>query len=762
LSVDESYQNHDQVAAHPARYAAEPQIDSAGTGLGSIFDFARRRLWVILAAVLLMAGIGFTYFMAVPVPYIGKAIIKIDTRKFQLFQQQTPLGDQMIDAGADVEGHIEALKSENLALAVITELHLADDAEFGLAAAIPVISNLIESRKPESEAWRLRNALRIFEKRFTVERQSNFLIAISFESANAERAAQIANAVAQTYISQQLDAKYEVTRQGSKFLERRITELRDQVSAAEKAVIDYKAEHKIVDAGNGRLTTEQQATDVNNRLTAARTKALEMRARLGRIDAALNDPANTNLINATADEALSNQLIVRLRTQYLDLAAREAELSEKYGRDHLAVVSVRDNMRRIRTSILNELQRLREAYKSDYEFAQKTEGLINEQLQGAIVESRSSNEAQVKLANLETSAATYKTLYDNFVRRYAEATEQQLFPYTEASLITKAVPPIKRIYKKSLLIVAITPFLGLVFGVGLGALLDLLDRGFRTSSEVESMLGLPCIALVPLQREPADKSASQRPPTITGPRRGLISSELGIVSSVVEQPFSRFAEAIRTIKLAADLNGISSNNKVVGITSALPGEGKSTIAAALAISIARVGGRVLLVDCDLRNPSLSRAIAPSADLGIVDVLSGKVALDEALCKEVYLSMAFLPVRSKSRIAESSELLSSNATKKLFERLRHSYDHIIVDLPPLAPLADARATTHLVDSYLLVVEWGGTSTSIVRHALRTAPRVYERVVGAVLNKVDMKSLSLYDGSRSGYYHNKSYGRYGYTD
>ena len=764
MSIDEGYQKHDQVAAHPARYDAEPQLVSGGIDLGSILDFARRRLWIILFFVSIMSGIGFTYFMAVPAPYVGKAIIKIDTRKFQLFQQpgNQPggFGDQMIDAGADVEGHIEALKSENLALKVITELHLADDAEFGLAAAIPVISNLIEARKPASEAWRLRNALRIFEKRLTIERQGIFLISISFELANGERSAQIANAIAQSYIELQLDAKYEVTRQGSKWLERRISELRDQVSAAEKAVIDYKAEHKIVEAGgNGRLTTEQQVAD---RLTAARTKTSEMRARLDRIDAALNDPANTNMINATADEALSNQLIVKLRTQYLDLATREAELSEKYGSDHLAVVSVRDNMRRIRASILNELQRLREAYKSDYEFAQQTEEHLKKQLQGAIAESHSTNEAQVKLANLETSAATYKTLYDNFVRRYAEASEQQSFPYTEARLVTEAVPPVKRTYHKSLLIVAMTPFLGLLIGIGLGALLDFLDRGFRTSSEIESMLGLACIALVPLQRKPADSTKSQRPPTIAGPRRGLISSELSIVSSVVEQPFSGFAEAIRTIKLAADLNGISSDNKVVGITSALPGEGKSTIAAALAISIARVGGRVLLVDCDLRNPSLSRALASSADLGILEVLSGRVALDQALCKEVYLSMAFLPLRSKSSIADSSELLSSIAMKRLFERIRHTYDYIIVDLPPLAPLADVRATTHLVDSYLFVVEWGGTSKSIVRHALRTAPRVYERVVGAVLNKVDMKALSLYDGSRAGYYHNKAYGRYGYTD
>ena len=758
MIVDESYQNNDQVAAYPTRGAAEPKLVSDGIDLGSIFDFARRRLWSILFSVLFMCGVGFTYFLAVPPTYIGKAVLKIDTRKFQLFQQQVSLGDQMIDAGADVESHLEALKSENLALKIITDFHLADDAEFGLAAAIP----LVGTRKPESEAWRIRNALRVFEKHYTVERQGIFLIEISFESENAERSAQITNAIAQAYITQQLDAKYEVTRQGSKWLEGRIRELRDQVSAAEKAIIDYKAEHKIVDAVNGRLITEQQLTDLNNRLTAARTKTSEMRARLGRIDAALKDPADTNLIDATANEALSNQFIMKLRTQYLDLAAREAELSEKYGGDHLAVVTLRDNMRRILASIHTELQRLREAYKSDYEVAIEAETPINKQLQEAIAESRTSNEAQVTLTNLEASAATYKTLYDNFVRRYTEATEQQSFPYTEARVITEAVPPIKRTYRKSLLIVAMTPFLGLVFGIGLGALLDFLDRGFRTSSEIESMLGLTCIALVPLQRKPADKTKGQRPPTITGPNRGLISSELGIVSSVVEQPFSHFAEAIRTIKLAADLNGISTNNKVVGITSTLPDEGKSTIAAALAISIARAGGRVLLVDCDLRNPSLSRAIAPSANSGIIEVLSGKVALDQVLCKEVYLSMAFLPVRSKSRIADSSELLSSNAMKRLFERLRHSYDYIIVDLPPLAPLTDVRATTHLVDSYLFVVEWGGTSTSIVRHALRTAPRVYERIVGAVLNKVDMKALSLYDGSQAGYYYNKSYGRYGYTD
>ena len=759
LIVDESYHGNNQFAAYPARDTPGPQLVSGGINLGFILDFARRRLWIILFSVLLLGGIGFTYLMVVRAPYTGVAILKIDTRKFQLFQQSPSLGDQ--DAGAaEVESHMQALKSENLALKVIAELHLADDDEFGRAAAIPIVSNLIETRRPESEAWRTRNALRIFDKRYTVERQGVYLISVSFESASAERSAQIANAIAQTYISEQLDAKYEVTREGSKWLEGRIKDLRDRVSGAERAVIEYKAEHKIVDAGNGRLITEQQLTDLNNQLSGLRAKTSEMRVRLDRISAALDDPADMGVINATASEASSNQLIMKLRTQYLDLAAREADWSEKYGRKHLAVIGVRNNMRGIRASILDELQRLRESYKGDYEVASEAEKVIETRLQGAIAESQTSKEAQVMLGDLKSSADTYKTLYDNFVKRYTEAIEQQSFPYTEARLVTKAVPPMKRTYRKSLLIVAMTPLMGLVLGIGLGALRDFFDRGFRTSSQIEAMLGLACIALIPMQKNHESKTGIRRRPG-TGPNPCPISDKLGIASSVVEQPFSAFAESIRTIKLAADLNGITAN-KVVGITSAIPDEGKSTIAAALALSIAQVGGRAVLVDCDMRNPSLSRAIAPDAKAGILEALSGKVPLDEVLCKDVFLSMAFLPVFSETRIADSSDLLSSIAMKGLFDRLRSSYDYVIVDLPPLAPLADVRATTHLVDSYLLVAEWGSTSTAIIQHALSRAPHVYDRVIGAVLNKVDLKALKLYEGNRAGYYHNKAYARYGYTD
>src|SRR5262249_1018102 len=327
---------------------------------------------------------------------------------------------------------------------------------------------------------------------------------------------------------------------------------------------------------------------------------------------------------------------------------------------------------------------------------------------------------RVTLRNLEASAHTYKTLYDNFLKRYSEAVEQQSFPYTEARLITSATPPIKRNYKKTLLIAAMTPMIGLFLGIGLGALRDFLDRGFRTATQVETLLDLTCIALIPSQKGARKRDKGREEPGLKLVSGDLASKRETIGFAVVEQPFSRFAEGIRAIKLAADLNGVATANKVIGITSAVPNEGKSTIAAALAYSTAQFGGRVILVDCDLRNPSLSRTLAPTSRVGIVETLSGKVALDEALWKEPSLNMTFLPVVSKVRIAHSSEILTSSAMRRLFEKLRHSYDFVIVDLPPLAPLADVRGTTHLVDSYLLAVEWGRTYTGIIQHALSRAP------------------------------------------
>ena len=243
--------------------------------------------------------------------------------------------------------------------------------------------------------------------------------------------------------------------------------------------------------------------------------------------------------------------------------------------------------------------------------------------------------------------------------------------------------------------------------------------------------------------------------------RTIVRSD-GALWATVDSPFSRFTESVRSIKLANDLSGAVKANRVVGLTSSLPNEGKSTVAFSLAQLMSQVGARTILIDCDLRNPSLTRALAPRAKVGLIDVLADKISFEEAIWKEPTTNLTFLPTVTKFRVAHSTEILSSEPTKKLFNTLREKYDYVVVDLPPLAPIVDVRATAHLVDSFVFVIEWGRTKIDVVTHALGHAPGVYDNLLGVVLNKVNMNSFMRYANDRENYYYNEHYSRYGYTE
>ena len=743
--------------------SATPQTESVVVSLQSIFDFARRRAIVLLFPALLTTIAGVVHFYLVPAPYTAVATLEIDTPRFQLFQHPENLGEKVIDSSFAVESQLEVVKSDYILNKVVEKLHLADDPEFGKFNAIPIIGGLL-ARNSSSQSARTQNAVHALESSLTVSRLGMaFIIQIKFQSIHSERAAQIANAIAEMYITDQLDAKYEATRQGSKYLEGRLTELRAEVEAAQQAVIDYKTKNNLVEDNQGRLITEQQLTDLNHQLAAARAKKTEIKAQLDRVDKILKDSSDSAIVNVGGDIVNNNALIAKLRTQYLETASRESEWSEKYGRNNLAVVNLQENMRAIRGAIRDELQRIEGSLKSDYEIASESEKNIEGQLQKAFLQSQSSDTAQVKLRQLETSAQEYRRLYDNFLGRHTEAVEQQAFSHTEARLITRAIPPARRSYRKTLLTFALFPFAGLLFGVGIGALREFMDRGLRTSSQVEAALGMECLSLIPLRTNYHNNTSWLNYLSVNlvhGPTFNESERFKGV--NVINEPFSQFAESIRSIKMAIDMDGDNKASKVIGLTSSIPNEGKTTISMELAQGIAQAGGHVLLVDCDFRNPSLSREIAPTSKSGIIELLTNRVSLEETMWRHPSLKLAFLPASINLRVANSSEILASTAIRNLFDGLRQRYDYVIVDLPPLAPLVDVRPTGHIIDGYVFVVEWGGTSGAVAQHALKTITDIREKFFGAVLNKVDMSQMSLYDGYRADFYNNKYYGRYDYTN
>ena len=763
-------------ATSPLTAESEPvQENSPRELVNRAIGIVRRQFSVIALIAAVGTSLGAFYVLIAPPTYTAEATIVIDPRRVQLFPKATFSEGQIDQPG--LESEIELVKSDPVALSAINALGLAKDPEFlrsrgALGAVLGFASHLFSVRKPtkplsESEATKI--ALGVLSKNLSVKRVGlSYNLSIQYRSGNPDRAAQVANAIAEAYIAEQLEGKYDSTRRATRWLQGRIEELNQKQALAERAVVDFKKQNNMVMA-DGRLVNEQQIAELNSQLIVAHRQTSEAKARLDRIDAVIRDDSFDTKTGPTVTDALNNQIITQLRTKYLDVVNREANYSRKYGANHLAVVNLRDQIRDLRWSILEELKRLRESYLSSYEIAKQDEQELEKRLAEAVSRSQPINEAQVPLRELESSAQNYRIMYDNFRQRYAESLQQQSFPISDARILTSASPPSSKSSPKTALVLVLAAAGGLVFGVAVGALREFMNDSFCTKAQVESALQTACISVVPIVE--AGKYQTLRDARRAAPDQALgdgsssrtISRDQDLIWTALNSPFSRFVEALRSIKLAIDLNnGAVSSSRVIGFTSSLPHEGKSTIAASLALLMAQAGARVILVDCDLRNPSLSRKLAPNAEHGVVDVIVGSVPLKDAVWKEVSTNLTFLPVATKTRIANSSEILAAAATNALFEDLESRYDYVIVDLSPLMPVVDTRATAGFVDAYVCVTEWGRTKIDAVRQAFKDAPTVYQNILGVVLNKADVDRLSTYDPVGRNYYRNKHYAQYGITD
>jgi len=690
----------------------------------------------------------------------------IETRGNRLLEQ-TILGDTPPDS-AWIESQIGVLKSQNVASYVVKQLRLADSPDF--AGPAPSLLDKALARfgrapvEPKTEQERAGEATGAVMGGLDVRRVGqSYMLKIDFHSPNPELAAKVANTMIDAYIFDQLNAKYQANRRAGDWLQERLQTLREQASAAERAVIEFKSKNNIVTAG-GALISDRQLSDINAQVASVRAQAMDVQSRLERVAAvrrAYQEDQPSSLADENVSEAMNNPIITGLRTKYLDLVNREADFSTRYGRNHIAVVNLRNQIRDLRRSIRDELGRIEETLKSEFAIAQKRRDDLEKTLASQVSQSTATNQAQVALFSLEASAQSYRKLYDSFLQRHTEAVQQQSFPITEARAISPA--SVVKTGPQSGRIWLLTVLAGGLAGIGFGALREILDRGFRTREQVRSVLATDCLALVPRLegRNSRRRVGAQRPGGILpafitdriGGRDVYISAE--IWRALHNSPDSPYAQAIRTIKLTLDLNDATGkSSKIVGLTSSLPSEGKSTIAGAMAMLIAQSGGRVILVDCDVRNPSLSRALAPDAKVGLVEAISKTVAFDDAVWRDAKTGMAFLPAIIREPCGNLSELLASDAAKSFFESLREKYDYVIVDLPPLVAAIDVRATSRFVSSYVLIIEWGQTKVDAVQYALRNLPQIQENVVGAVLNKVDMAAMGRYDSYGAHYY---GYGR-----
>jgi polysaccharide biosynthesis transport protein len=725
--------------------------NSGSTSLLEMRGFLSRQ-WRLIALVTgLTVILGAVYLALAPRKYTAETDMIIDTKRVSWAQSELATESRTVD-DASVDSEIETTKSEKVATSVANRLHLTEDPEFvgagqGLKQSILSLIKFDSGPEPEPTGDEvMRRVLAVVKDNLRVTRLGrSYIEQIAYTSLDREKAARIANAFADAYIEDQLQAKFEATHRASIWLEQRIGELRQQASNAYKEVQDFKSKNGIIIGVDGKLASEVELDQLGVALAKARADTSQARAKLDRIERVMEQRPDVNkesfdIPDPIVTDALSNPVITKLRQQFLDDQNKESEWSARYGADHQAARNLRAEMAALQRAIWDEISRIAESYKSELQIAKTQEESIDKRMGEVFQQSASTRQSQVRLRELETAANTYRGIYETFLTRFTQSVQQQSFPSTEARVVTLASTPSSPSSPKTGLTLALAAICGLGLGIMSAFARERMNRQIHTRAELESLLGTSCLAVLPAF---AQKRPLLRNQTGTARHSGAFRQ----ISEVA--PFSSTAEALRYIKVAIDLH--PAGGKVVGIVSALPGEGKTTVAAGFAAFVAKSGGRTLLVDADLRNPSMSNTLGYADAPGLLDMVVNKSSFEDLVITDSNHKFDFLP-SSSSRIrpTNSADILNSPAMKHMLKAAKNDYDYVLVDLPPILPVVDVRAAAHLFDAFVLVVEWGSTAADDVLKAIAASPTLSERLLGAVLNKADEVVMRRFEGYSDRHY------------
>lgn len=723
---------------------------------------AVRRQWpaiVVCAALGAVLGVVYASF-AIPL-YTSSMSLMIDSPQRSGGSEQPVAGSAMEDDAA-VVSELALLSSKTLAYTVVDQLRLDQDVEFLTAEASLVRgmingvrqrlrdSGILPALPPASPGELRRLAVSILERNVRVSRvERSYVLSLDYTSPSPELSAKIAAAFADAYVMDKLNSRFESTRRSSLWLQDRIQELSERANQSDLAVQLFREQNNLVTA-DGKLVNDQQLSELNSALIIARSDVAQAKARVDRINAILRTGDSGAIVPDVLESPVSNDL----RSKYLEAAKREAELTNLYGRNHSSAQRFRAEMNEYRRLLFEELKRIAESYQSVLEVAVAREEKLNESVTAAELRSVDASKTQVQLRELERSAETYKKLHETFLQRYHQTVQEQSFPMTGARVIEPAEVPTAPAFPNKPLIVALYTFLGVAVGGALGGLREIRDRFFRTGDQVRKVLrvdflgSLPVLPLRKLPRRPKPAGAAGR----------SVVYRNSFANYAVQHPRSMYAETLRSAKIAVDLASGGSRGRIVGFLSALPNEGKSTVSVNFAQLIASQGGRVLLVDADLRNMGATHLLAATATRGITDVLMGEATVDEVVLRDAETGLAFLPAVTRHLMPNSADLISSERMRAVMASALSEYDYVVLDLPPLGPVIDARAVAPWIDNFVFVVEWGRVSQRMVKETLFTEGEILRKTRGVILNKVDTRRLKNYQTHGSAEYYYPTYHSY----
>jgi exopolysaccharide transport family protein len=718
----------------------------------------RRKIIVVttLAIVVLVTAV----VMQLTPLYTATAVVLLDQRKNSAETTDSALSELPADQST-MQNQVQILTSLKLMDRVVDKLHLEKDPAFGpksglLTGASRYLSSFItqsvqpffapylnwlpeakdrgadgETRTTLSDAEAARNAIahRLLSHLAVSPIGVSTTINVSYRSPDPRQAAVIANGIADAYVEDQLEAKFEANQKATQWLSGRIQDLSKQAENADASVQRYKATHHITTPVNGMSVVEQQIRDVNSQMVIAKADLAEKQANYNSL---MTLQAAGKASNSS--QVLSSPLIATLRAQETDLNRQLADLSSRYLPSHPKIQDLQAQKENLEGKINEEIQRVVESIRNGVGVASAHVGSLEQSL--AQLEGRGAGQDQssVQLTALQSAATSTRSMYEAFLGRLSQTQDREGIQAPDARVISNAEVPDSPSFPKKGLSVALAIPAGLLLGLLLAFLAERLDSGFRTVADVEAMTGFPVMATVP------EVNAA----------KGLT---LRAADIVIDKPMSSFAEAIRGLQLGLILSDVDRPAKVVLVTSSVPAEGKTTVAVSLARIAAATGLRTVLLDCDLRRGSSGKSLGSEFSKSIVDVLAGTAPLEKCLVRDEKSGAYTLP--SVNTPGNPGDLLSSQIMQKIVSRLREKFDFIVIDSPPVLPVNDAKILSRLADAVLFVVRWEKTPREAVLSSLRALTDVRARISGIAMTRADNERFRHYS---YGYQDYKEYSRY----
>lgn len=691
-------------------------------------NFLWRHWKVILVMPVVALLIAGAWLARTPPLYTASTQVLLDPRKEKAAGSDAILSDVALDLPT-IENEIAIIKSTGLLRRVVEKEHLADGSELGgheRPSGREGDGREVgyTTRSVDNIPSNVMNAINALRGAVSVSRVGQgFILAITVTSANPDRAARLANAIADAYIVDAFDARLDAAQRASQWLGDRLEELRVKLRKSEQAVAAYRSEHNFVQVNEDVTLNQEQIGQLNNRLVLARAETAEKKARLDLLTKLEGKGGSVR----TLPDVVNSGLLSSLYGQLAEISRREADLNSRYSPRYPQVVNLRAERIEVERAITAEVRRTIENMRNDYSLALARQAALEKTLREVTGQINVDNQTAITLRELQRIAAIDKSRFEDFLQRARITQEQATFEARQARVIVPAVPPGAPSSPKKAQTLIIALIAGLMLGVGTGWGMEKLNPGFTSSRQFEELVGAPILAILPK----------------TDARQLLINGRPAPLPEYVRlKPDSRLSEMARALRIGIRMSDVKEPPKVIQLSSTLPGEGKTTTALMLAISAACSEQKALIIDADLRDAAVSRYFGRDKEFGLSDYLLGKVEMENVIHLDETRGLSVLPIGVSKQC--SPDLLSSDRMRKLIEHCRANFDYVMLDTPPVGSVGDALVTSSLADIIVFIIRWRATPREMVRQTIsRVSGDV--KLIGGVFNFVDEQLAKKYGES-----------------